>query len=142
MLAKRQDKLPSPSSNIAITLLVPTNGAWLKLMGGNFFFLPSVSSFGDDLPATVLFNTMLGSVSPDQISQYSAASPGSSPSVYGLLSGKPGYDIRYWAEVKDDGRTAYYFSSQVNTIVSETYRPVQACSSWLYFTNNGMYILR
>jgi uncharacterized surface protein with fasciclin (FAS1) repeats len=129
-----QSKLPSPNSNIAITLLVPTNGAWLRLMGGNALFLPSITSFGDDLPATVLYNTMLGSVSPEQVKSYTEDNKGSSPSIYGLLSGESGYNVQYWAAEKD-GKTAYYFSSEVNEQVAETFRPVQVCNSWVYFTN-------
>ncbi len=130
-----QDKLPSPDSSIAITLLVPTNGGWLRLFGGNLLFIPSIASFGDDLPATVLYNTILGAVTPEQVELYTSEKKGSAPSIYGLLSGKPGYEIQYWAEVKPDGRTAYYFGSAVNGQVAETYRPVQACNSQMYFTN-------
>jgi len=130
-----QDKLPAPDSSIAITLLVPTNGGWLRLFGGNLLFIPSIASFGDDLPATVLYNTILGAITPEQVEQYTSDNKGSAPSIYGLLSGKPGYEIQYWAEVKPDGRTAYYFGSAVNGQVAETYRPVQACNSQMYFTN-------
>jgi len=97
-------------------------------------FLPSITSLGDDLTATVLGNTMLGSVSPDTIEQYTAENRGSSPSIYGLLAGKPEYAVQYWAEEKDDGRTAYYFGSTSGE-VAETYRPVQVCKSWMYLTN-------
>lgn len=131
-----QDKLPSPKSDVSITLLVPTNGAWLRMLWDNGLFIPIISKVGDALPATVLYNTILGSVSPDQIEQFSKENPGSSPSIYGLLSGKPGYSIQYWSEEKDD-KTAYYFSPEgtLNDGVAETFRPVQVCNSWIYFTN-------
>ena len=93
---------------------MPTNGGWLRLFGGNLLFIPSIASFGDDLPATVLYNTILGAVTPEQVEQHTSETKGSAPSIYGLLSGKPGYEIQYWAEVKPDGRTAYYFGSAVN----------------------------
>eukprot|EP00889_Picochlorum_renovo_P003980 jgi/Picre1/31010/NNA_006368.t1 len=131
-----QDKLPSPKSDVSITLLVPTNGAWLRMLWDNGLFIPIISKVGDALPATVLYNTMLGTVSPDQIQQFSEENPGSSPSIYGLLSGKPGYNIQYWSAEKDD-KTAYYFSPEgtLNDGVAETFRPVQVCNSWIYFTN-------
>ncbi|KAI8107240.1 hypothetical protein M9434_001883 [Picochlorum sp. BPE23] len=131
-----QDKLPSPKSDVSITLLVPTNGAWLRMLWDNGLFIPIISKVGDALPATVLYNTMLGTVSPDQIQQFSKENPGSSPSIYGLLSGKPGYNIQYWSAEKDD-KTAYYFSPEgtLNDGVAETFRPVQVCNSWIYFTN-------
>ena len=106
------------------------------MLGGNSLFLPSISSLGDDLTATVLANTMLGSVSPDVVQQYTSENRGSSPSIYGLLAGQPGYLIEYWAELKEDGRTAYYFTLPASGgQVAETYRPVQACNSWMYLTN-------
>ena len=131
-----QDKLPSPNGDIPITLLVPTNGAWMRLLASNGFFLTSLSSIGDKLPSTVLFNTIIGSVSPDQVANYPESSPGSSPSAYALLSQKPGYNIEYWAAEKD-GKTAFYFSSEdsLNDGTAETFRPVQVCKSWIYFTN-------
>jgi uncharacterized surface protein with fasciclin (FAS1) repeats len=108
----------------------------MRLLASNGFFLTSLSSIGDKLPATVLFNTMIGSVSPEQVATYSESSPGSSPSAYALLSGKPGYNIEYWAAEKD-GKTAYYFSSEdsLNDGTAETFRPIQVCKSWIYFTN-------
>ena len=105
------------------------------MLGGNALFLPSITSLGDDLPATVLFNSMVGSVSPEQVENYSAENKGSSPSIYGLLAGKPEFSVQYWAELKDDGRTAYYFASSVSDQVAETYRPLQICNSWMYLTN-------
>lgn len=131
-----QDKLPSPKGDISITLLVPTNGAWLRLLWDSGFFIPSIDKLGDVLPATVLFNTMFGAISSEQVASFSEGSPGSSSSIYGLLSGKNGYGIEYWASAKDD-TTAYYFSPEdsLNDQVAETLRPVQVCNSWIYFTN-------
>lgn len=106
------------------------------MLWDNGLFIPIISKVGDALPATVLYNTMLGTVSPDQIQQFSKENPGSSPSIYGLLSGRPGYNIQYWSAQKDD-KTAYYFSPEgtLNDGVAETFRPVQVCNSWIYFTN-------
>ena len=131
-----QDKLPSPKGDIAITLLVPTNGAWLKLFWDSGLFIPSIGKLGDVLPATVLFNTMFGAISPEQVASFSKDNPGSSASIYGLLSGQNGYQINYWAAEKDQ-KTAYYFSSEdsLNDQEAETFRPVQVCNSWIYFTN-------
>lgn len=134
--ASSQDKLPSPGGDISITLLVPTNGAWLKLLWDNGFFIPSINKIGDVLPATVLYNTMFGAISPDQVTGFSEEAPGSSPSIYGILSGNNGFNINYWSSFKDQ-KTAYYFASQdsLNDHVAETFRSVQVCNSWIYFTN-------
>jgi uncharacterized surface protein with fasciclin (FAS1) repeats len=131
-----QDKLPSPKGDIAITLLVPTNGAWLRLLWDSGFFIPSINKLGDVLPATVLYNTMFGAISPEQVSSFTEDNPGSAASIYGLLSGQNGYQIQYWASEKDQ-KTAYYFSSEdsLNDHVAETFNPVQVCNSWIYLTN-------
>eukprot|EP00890_Picochlorum_soloecismus_P006328 jgi/Picsp_1/6697/NSC_04039-R1_hypothetical protein CHLNCDRAFT_144241 [Chlorella variabilis] len=130
-----QDKLPDPSSNVAITLLVPTNGAFLKMLWDNGFFIPIISKVGDALPATVLYNTMLGSIPPEQVALKTSQDPGSSSSIYGLLSGNAAYNLEYYAEQKD-GETFYYFRPEgLNGAVAETKRPVKVCNSWVYFTN-------
>ena len=130
-----QDKLPDPGSNVAITLLVPTNGAFLKMLWDNGFFIPIISKVGDALPATVLYNTMLGAIPPEQVATKTSQDAGSTASIYGLLSGDAAYNLEYYAEEKD-GETFYYFRPDgLNGAVAETKRPVKVCNSWIYFTN-------
>lgn len=130
-----QDKLPDPRGDVAITLLVPTNGAFLKMLWDNGFFIPIISKVGDALPATVLYNTMLGAIPPEQVAAKTSQDPGSSSSIYGLLSGNAAYNLEYYAEQKD-GETFYYFRPDgLNGAVAETKRPVKVCNSWIYFTN-------
>jgi len=129
-----QDKLPSPSSDIAITMLVPSNKALLSLLWKNGFFLPVITSVSSDLASTMLYNVLLGALTPDQIISYTDQSMGTAPTVYGLLAGSNGYNMQYYSN-EDGGNRNYYFKPTVNGGLAGATTAIQVCNSWIYVTD-------
>lgn len=125
-----QDKLPSPNSSLKLTLLVPSNKAFLSLMWHNGLFLPIISKIGTALPATVLYNVIPLPISPAQMGNASEAAPGSTPSAYGLLAGTPA-DLSYF---QTDGVS--HFKAGLNDGMAEADgEPINVCGNYIYITD-------
>lgn len=108
----------------------------MSMLWKNGFFIPSISKVGDALPATVLYNAVLGALSPEQVMTGTDAAPGTAPSIYAILSGKPEYNLEYYSN-EDGGDRNYYFRPQksINGGLAGSRRPLQVCKSWIYFTD-------
>lgn len=130
-----QDKLPSPSGPISITLLVPTNKAFLSMMWKNGLFIPVLDKVGDALPATVLYNAIVGAISPEQMRNYTKSNMGSAPSAYGLLGGVANSNLGYYAEQADEDTWFYYFQPGMNGGLAGAGTVIPVCNSFIYVTD-------
>ncbi|KAL4430028.1 hypothetical protein ABPG77_004398 [Micractinium sp. CCAP 211/92] len=93
-IAGYSNKLPSP--DIGVAILAPTNGAWLRFFWNNGLFLRQLSGLGDKLTAVVTFHVVPTALTPEMLQ----GPEGTSPTLYGLLSGLPA-NLKHW--LKDDG---------------------------------------
>jgi hypothetical protein len=132
------DKLPPPSSALGVTLLVPSNKAFLSLLWKNGFFIPILSKVSKALPATVLYNVAVGALGPDTLAQHSEAQPGTVPSAYSLLASTDNggdYALRYGAIPQKDDSLSYFFRAGLNDGKADSTNPIRACNSWIYITD-------
>lgn len=134
-LAGYGDKLPSPNGPISITLLVPTNKAFLSMMWKNGLFIPVLDKVGDALPATVLYNAIVGAISPEQMRNYTKSNMGSAPSAYGLLGGVANSNLGYYAEQADEDTWFYYFQPGMNGGLAGAGTVIPVCNSYIYVTD-------
>lgn len=136
-ISGQQDKLPSPSSGIPITILVPSNNALLSMLWKNGFFIPILDRVGPSLTSTILYNVILGSISPSQVQQYTQASNtfGTAPTVYSLLSGGSNYSLQYYTNQDDKGQPVNYFKPQLNDGLAGAWTVIPVCGSYIYVTD-------
>lgn len=135
-----KDKLPSPNGPISLTLLIPNNKAFFSMFFTNGLFIPIISKVGDALPATMLYNALVGSISPDQLKSYNVGSPGNGATTYGLLGGAAVGDtsLDYWAEQDGNGDWIYRFKTRINAGEARSHfgKAIQVCKSWIYITDH------
>ncbi|KAL4444029.1 hypothetical protein ABPG75_011766 [Micractinium tetrahymenae] len=135
-IAGYSDKLPSP--DIGVAILVPTNGAWLRFLWNNGFFLRQLSGLGDKLTGVVTFHVVPTALTPEMLQ----GPEGFSPTLYGLLTGLPA-NLRHW--LKDDGVQFLFQGPWDNKVAGATdvKRVCPSCSSgdpsqtcsWVYLVD-------
>jgi len=113
-LAGFDDKLPPPS--IGVTILIPSNKAWLKLFWDEKLFVPVLTTIKDKLVAIMSYHISLTPLSPDEIRSSTKDAPKEAPSVFGLLMGR-NEPIIYWNDL-DVGLDKMLFKSQHKSQIS------------------------
>ncbi|KAL4529457.1 hypothetical protein Ndes2526A_g04243 [Nannochloris sp. 'desiccata'] len=129
------DKLPSPSGPIALTLLVPTNKAFLSMLWKNGLFIPILDKVKDALPATVLYNVMVGSITPEKVQTYSSSNQGVAPSAYGLLGGSANANLGYYGAQDEGGQWFSCFQPGMNEGLACSGTAIKVCNSYIYITD-------
>lgn len=91
------------------------------------------------LPATLLYNVILGTISPEMIAKFSEKSPGIGLPAYAVLSSDSWSDndltLRYMSRQNDDNETVYSFMSSMNEGKADAKKTIKACNTWLYITD-------
>ena len=101
----------------------------------NGLFIPVLDKVGSALPATVLYNVLVGAISPDQMKSYNKSSMGSAPSAYGLLGGDANANLGYYAEQADASTWFYYFQPGMNGGLAGAGTVIPVCNSYIYVTD-------
>jgi hypothetical protein len=129
-LAGFDDKLPPPS--IGVTILIPSNKAWLKLFWDEKLFVPVLTTIKDKLVAIMSYHISLTPLSPDEIRSSTKDAPKEAPSVFGLLMGR-NEPIIYWNDL-DVGLDKMLFKSQHKSQISgaNALHVREICGSYVY----------
>lgn len=135
-LFSSQKNCHRPPASLGITLIIPTNQAWLKLLWDSGFFITSLSKIDDQLPATVLYNVIPQALSPDSI----RAQQGESQTAYGLLGGG-NYPLKYWSDAPEgDKPGSIRFQGTMRTPTAKTTKdPIKVCNSWIYVVDEVLF---
>jgi uncharacterized surface protein with fasciclin (FAS1) repeats len=116
-------------------MLVPTNKGFLSMLWKNGLFIPILDKVKDALPATVLYNVMVGSISPDKAQLFNKTTQGAAPSAYGLLGGSGNANLGYYAEQAEGGNWFYYFQPGMNGGLAGAGTVIPVCNSYIYITD-------
>ena len=143
-LSNFEDKLPDPS--IGITILVPSNNAWLDFLFSNGFFIPVLSSIDDKLVAIMTYQASLTALSPERIrnetlvntttaadgSLVSTAQELEAPTSFGLLVGEE-VPVLYSVDPEDPNRIVFRSPYSDEVVASASAKDVKKiCNSYVY----------
>ena len=101
----------------------------------NGLFIPILDKVKDALPATVLYNVMVGSIDPEKVQPYNVSNQGAAPSAYGLLGGSGNANLGYYGGQSEDGGWYYCFQPGMNEGLACGGTAIKVCNSYIYITD-------